>query len=153
MRTNHVILVSAAILVAGGCASDRQGSVYNSKQTQQAYSVTWGTIQRLQTVEIAGEPGPVGTIGGGVVGGALGSTIGGGSGRVVAIAVGAVAGAVAGAFTEKAVTGGNAWEIELKTDDGRSLVIVQEKEDGEVFTIGQHVRLLSGPSGNSRVRP
>ena len=43
-----------------------------------------------------------------------------------------------------------ALEIEVKLDDGRLMVVVQEKDDE--FAVGDRVRLLQSPDGKMRIR-
>jgi outer membrane lipoprotein SlyB len=96
------------------------------------------------------QPTGVGTAAGAVVGGVAGSTVGGGRGSIVGAVVGAVIGGVAGSHIEKNTSDRPGLEITVRTDDGRTLAIVQEA-DGQRLEPGQRVRLLTDPRGQVRV--
>ena len=136
--------------VVTGCASSRSGKVYSRDQARTAQQVYYATVIRVEEVTIEGREGALGGIAGGVVGGFLGNTIGGGSGKGLATAAGAVGGMIAGAATEKAATTKAALEIEVERDDGKMLVVVQEKDDE--YVPGDRVRLIGGSGGEWRVR-
>ena len=147
-------LSAAAMLVLTGCAApERSGSVYGSRDTRQAMQVQTATVQGVRTVRIEreGEPG-VGSIAGAVVGGVAGSNVGGGKGSIIGSVIGAVAGGVAGSHLEKAAGERNGLEITVRTDDGRTLAIVQEA-GSDRFDAGQRVRLLTDARGQVRVSP
>jgi outer membrane lipoprotein SlyB len=61
-----------------------------------------------------------------------------------------LAGAAAGSAAEKARATRPGLEIEVELDDGRLMVIVQEKDDE--FAVGDRVRLLRSPDGTMRIR-
>ena len=67
-----------------------------------------------------------------------------------AIVGGFLCGAMAGGAAEKAATTKVGLEIEVERDDGRMMVIVQEKDDE--FAPGDRVRLIGGQGGQWRVR-
>jgi outer membrane lipoprotein SlyB len=102
-------------------------------------------------IEREGEAG-VGSIAGAVVGGVAGSNVGGGKGSIIGSVIGAVAGGVAGSHLEKAAGERNGLEITVRTDDGRTLAIVQEA-GSDRFDAGQRVRLLTDARGQVRVSP
>ena len=145
-----VLMIALAMPVVSGCASSRGGKVYSRDQARTAQQVYYATVIRVEEVTIEGREGGVGGVAGGVVGGFLGNTIGGGSGKGLATAAGAVGGMVAGAAAEKAATTKAALEIEVERDDGRMMVVVQEKDDE--FAAGDRVRLIGGSGGEWRVR-
>jgi outer membrane lipoprotein SlyB len=78
--------------------------------------------------------------------------VGGGKGSIIGSVVGAVAGGVAGSYLEKGVTDRNGLEITVRTDDGRTLAIVQDAGNDR-FDAGQRVRLLTDGRGQVRVSP
>jgi outer membrane lipoprotein SlyB len=134
-----------------GCLATSQGSkTYTRGQAQTAMEVYYGTILKVAEVQIEAETTGAGAVGGGVAGGVIGSTIGRGRGRTLATAAGALAGAAAGSAAEKSGGTRPALEIEVELDDGRLMVIVQEKDDE--FAVGDRVRLLKSPDGKMRVR-
>jgi outer membrane lipoprotein SlyB len=140
-----------AILALVGCQSTSQGGrTVTRDQAQRQMTVFQGTVLRVEDVQIQGRESGVGTVGGAVVGGIVGSTIGGGRGRTLAATGGALAGAAGGSAVEQRRTTRPALEIEVELDDGRIMVIVQEKDDD--FIVGDRVRLIGATDGTFRVR-
>ena len=88
--------------------------------------------------------------GGAVIGGLLGNQVGGGSGKNIATAVGALGGAIAGTAAEDASNRIAAWEMEIRTDAGEDIVVVQRAD--RPFEPGQRVRLI-GSGRNLSVAP
>ena len=76
--------------------------------------------------------------------------IGGGSGRTVATTAGALGGAAAGSKVEGKMNIKPWVEIEVEFDDGRLMVIVQEKDDE--YAVGDRIRVVKKPDGTLRVR-
>ena len=85
-----------------------------------------------------------------MVGGIGGSTIGGGRGSAVAAVIGAVAGGLLGAATEEGITRTQGVEITVREDDGNLRAYVQEVSEGQIFRVGDRVRILT-VNGTSRV--
>ena len=71
-----------------------------------------------------------GTILGAVVGGVLGNTVGKGDGRTAATVVGAVGGAVVGNEIEKDNNAAGSFDIYVRMDDGRRLILNQRELGG-----------------------
>lgn len=148
-RIVMVVFFLTSIIV--GCQTTSQGSkTYTRGQAQTALAVYYGTVLKVAEVQIQAETAGVGAVGGAVVGGIVGSTIGSGRGSTLAATAGALAGAAAGSAAEKARATRPALEIEVKLDDGRLMVVVQEKDDE--FAVGDRVRLLQSPDGKMRIR-
>ncbi|MNN83141.1 Outer membrane lipoprotein SlyB precursor [compost metagenome] len=84
----------------------------------------------------------IGAIGGAVLGGFLGNTVGGGSGRSLATAAGAVAGGVAGQSVQGAINKTQGVELEIRKDDGNTIMVVQ-KQGATKFASGQRVVMAS----------
>ncbi|MDR5867604.1 outer membrane lipoprotein [Halomonas koreensis] len=140
------------ILTLAGCANTAPygGNVYTGDQAKAAQSVTFGTITALRRVQIQADSragGLLGTGGGAVIGGLLGNQVGGGSGRTLATAAGVIAGSVAGSRIEESANLIPAWEIEVRQDNGRSVVVVQKAD--QAFEVGQRVRLIGSGSSVS----
>jgi len=151
LRLRILFLVLSLALVMVGCSTSSQGSkTYTRGQAQKALTVYYGTVLKVSEVQIQGEQTGVGAVGGALVGGIVGSTIGSGRGRTLAATAGALAGAAAGSAAEKARATRPALEIEIELDDGRLMVVVQEKDDE--FVVGDRIRLLQSPDGTMRVR-
>lgn len=149
-----VILVVSALM---GCqnAGIYSGDVYTADRAKQTQYVKYGTVTAIRSVKIqtnanstGSSSNALGTIGGAVIGGFLGNTIGQGSGRKLAAAGGAVAGAVAGSAIENKVSSVNGVELEVREEDGATIVIVQHAAPNQ-FYVGQPVRIISnGHSSN-----
>lgn len=152
---NRVLQLAAsltAVALLAGCASDQSGDVYSRDEARQVQTVRTGTITALRPVAIEGTKSPVGAGAGAVVGGIGGSAIGGGRGSFVTAIIGAVAGGLLGAATEEGFTKANGVEITVKEDDGGSRAYVQAVNKGEIFRVGERVRILT-VNGTSRVAP
>ena len=145
------ILVFSLFIVLAGCQPTSMGSkTYRPGQAQSAMEVYYATVLKVAEVQIQHQETGGGAMVGGVVGGVVGSTVGKGRGSRLATAGGALAGAAAGSAAERARNTRPGLEIEVETDDGRILVIVQEKDDE--FAVGDRVRLLKSPDGKMRIR-
>ena len=72
-------------------------------------------------------------------------TIGGGTGRSLATAAGAVAGGVAGQGVQGAMNKTQGVELEIRKDDGSTIMVVQ-KQGNTRFSAGQRVVLASNGS-------
>ncbi|NHI00508.1 MULTISPECIES: glycine zipper 2TM domain-containing protein [Oceanimonas] len=141
-----------AALGLGGCANTDvySGDVYGSSAAGRAQNVTYGTLVSVRPVKIqAGDQNPnvIGTVGGGVIGGIAGSSIGGGTGRSLATAAGAIAGAMVGSKAEEKINQVNAVELEIRTDSGENLVVVQKADRS--WQAGQRVRMIGSGSSMS----
>jgi len=146
------IVVLSIIIVFTGCTSTSQKSkVYTRAQAQTALTVYYGTVLNVADVKVQTETkGVVGGIAGAVIGGVVGSTIGDSTGRRVATTVGAAGGAAAGSKIEENLKIKPGVELEVELDDGRLMVIVQEKDD--VYAVGDRIRVIQTPDGTLRVR-
>ncbi|MFZ0130935.1 MAG: glycine zipper 2TM domain-containing protein [Desulfobacterales bacterium] len=145
-----VILVLAVLALIGCETTSQGGRTVTRDQAQRPMSVYSGTVLRVSDVQIQGNQTGVGAVGGAVVGGIVGSTIGGGRGRTLATTGGALAGAAGGSAIEQRRATRPGLEIEVELDDGRIMVIVQERDDD--FVVGDRVRLISASDGTFRVR-
>ncbi|WP_258328439.1 outer membrane lipoprotein SlyB [Citrobacter farmeri] len=142
----RVLIVSLAGLSLVGCANtdSLSGDVYTASEAKQVQNVTYGTIVNVRPVKIqAGDnDNVIGAIGGAVLGGFLGNTVGGGTGRSLATAAGAVAGGVAGQGVQGAMNKTQGIELEIRKDDGSTIMVVQKQGDTR-FSAGQRVVLAS----------
>jgi outer membrane lipoprotein SlyB len=151
MRKPAVFLgLAIAALMAGGCASSLTGDTYSRDEARAVQTVRMGTIVALRPVRIEGTKTPIGAGAGAVAGGIGGSTIGGGRGSAVAAVIGAVAGGLIGAATEEGLTRTQGVEITVREDDGAMRAYVQEVSEGEIFRVGDRIRVLT-VNGTSRV--
>ncbi|MFC3395414.1 glycine zipper 2TM domain-containing protein [Brenneria rubrifaciens] len=142
----RLLVVTLSGITLAGCAntSTLSGDVYSASEAKQVQTVTYGTIVSMRPVQIqAGEDSNViGALGGAVLGGFLGNTIGGGSGRSLATAAGAVAGGVAGQSATGAINRTQGVELEIRKDDGSTIMVVQKQGDTK-FSAGQRVAMAS----------
>lgn len=149
MRIVSAAIVSGTLLLTG-CASNLKGDTYSREDARVPQVVRMGTIESLRPVKIEGTKTPIGAGTGAVVGGIAGSGVGGGRGSYVAAVIGAVAGGLLGAASEEGLTRTQGVEITVKEDDGLTRAYVQAVSEGEVFRVGERVRITM-INGNSRV--
>ena len=153
MKFSRIGAVLAALIAAGsigGCASNLSGSTYSRDEARAVQVVRLGTIVSLRPVQIEGTRTPIGSGAGAIVGGVAGGGLGGGRGSVVAAVIGAVAGGLVGAAAEEGVTRVQGVEITVREDDGLLRAYVQQVSEGEVFRVGERVRIMT-LNGTSRV--
>ncbi len=143
-------MIASTALTMGGCTSSLQGDTYSRDDARTPQVVRMGTIETLRPVKIEGSKTPIGAGAGAVVGGVAGSSVGGGKGSIVAAVIGAVAGGLLGAATEEGFTRTQGVEITVKEDSGVTRAYVQQVEEGEIFRVGDRVRIMT-VNGNARV--
>ncbi|WP_437887594.1 outer membrane lipoprotein SlyB [Phytobacter sp. V91] len=145
----RILAVTLVGFTLAGCVNDNtlSGDVYSASEARQVQNVTYGTVVNVRQVQIQGgdENNVVGALGGAVLGGFLGNTIGGGTGRSLATAAGAVAGGVAGQGVQGAMNKSQGVELEIRKDDGNSIMVVQ-KQGNSRFSAGQRVAIASNGS-------
>ncbi len=141
-----VLVVTLAGLTLVGCSnnSSLSGDVYSASEAKQVQSVTYGTLVGVRPVQIQGgdDSNVIGALGGAVLGGFLGNTIGSGTGRSLATAAGAVAGGVAGQGVQGAANRTQGVELEVRKDDGNTIMVVQKQGDTR-YSVGQRVAIAS----------
>ena len=109
------------------------------------HEVRMGIVEEVRRVPLPAGGGFVGTIGGATVGGIAGGAVGSGRGSQASSVAGAIAGSVAGRALESAATATEGLEIAVRTDGGSVILVLQP--DGEIFSPGERVRVLSGAKG------
>lgn len=144
------VMIASTALTLGGCASSLQGESYSREEARTPQVVRMGTIEALRPVKIEGTKTPIGAATGAAVGGIAGSSVGGGKGSYVAAVIGAVAGGLLGAATEEGLTRTQGVEITVKEDSGTTRSYVQAVSEGEVFKVGDRVRITT-VNGTTRV--
>jgi len=142
------IVLLAASLILGGCASSMSSDSYTRGQARKESIVKNGTVESVRPVTIEGTKTPIGALAGAGVGGILGSTIGHNTGSAIAAIIGGVAGGFGGSAAEEAITRQQGLEIIVKLDSGTTVAVTQ-KADKE-FKPGERVHVISG-GGASRV--
>jgi outer membrane lipoprotein SlyB len=146
-RMNRSILtaISISLLTLGltGCVSGLQGSTYSRSEARQVQEVEFGTVLSTNPVVIEGKQSGAGQLPGAIIGGVAGSSVGEGKGQQIFTILGAVGGAVVGSMIEEQATRTQGLELTIKMDSGKTLSIVQEVNNVNVFREGQRVRVLT----------
>ena len=148
MIKRFVAVALAGITLAGCVNNDTlSGDVYSASEAKQVQSVSYGTLVSVRPVKIQGgdDSNVIGAIGGAVLGGFLDNTIGGGAGRSLATAGGAVLGGVAGQGVQGALNKSDGVELEIRKDDGNTIMVVQ-KQSASRYSVGQRVVMASNGS-------
>lgn len=101
-----------------------------------------GTVEAINLVEVKGEGGYLGTIGGGVVGALLGSQIGDGGGRTAAQIAGAIGGAYAGHAIEGNARKSIHYEVLVRLQNGATQTVTYASAPG--FRVGDKVKISNG---------
>ena len=101
-----------------------------------------GTVEAVNQVQVKGEAGYLGTIGGGLAGALIGSQIGGGNGRTAAEIAAAVGGAYAGREVERNVRKTAHYEVMVRLDNGGTQTMPLDVDPG--FKVGDKVRISDG---------
>lgn len=119
--------------------------------------VEYGTVQQSRLVTKTSESAsqgakPLRTIGGAALGAVVGNQFGGGSGKTIATATGAIAGAELsrrrqGTQTEPKTQ--QSVELQIKTDSGKLINVVQDQDPQLSFNKGDRVRILTSGSDTS----
>lgn len=142
--------MALAALLVTGCASSLQGDTYSRAEARKPQVVYMGKIESLRPVKIEGTKTSIGSGAGAAVGGITGSSVGHGKGKYVAAVIGAVAGGMAGAAIEEGITRTQGVEITVRLDSGELRAYVQQVKEGEIFRVGDRVRILMS-GGTARV--
>ena len=101
-----------------------------------------GTVEAVNRIEVKGEGGYLGAIGGGVLGAVLGNQVGGGNGRTAAQIAGALGGAYAGHAIEGQSRTTNHYEVLVRLENGTSQVVSFAVEPD--LRVGDKVKINDG---------
>lgn len=135
-------LALAACVAPGGYYSG-QGGHYGQPPTDgYARCMECGVVERIDRVYGEAQSGGGGAILGGIIGGIVGNQIGGGSGRAAATVAGAIAGGVVGNNAERNANAAPWYELYLRMDDGRRIVVSQRDLHG--IREGAYIRISNG---------
>ena len=145
MNRSILTAISISLLTVGltGCISGLQGSTYSRSEARQVQEVEFGTVLSTNPVVIEGKQSGAGQLPGAIIGGVAGSSVGEGKGQQIFTILGAVGGAVVGSMIEEQATRTQGLELTIKMDSGKTLSIVQEVDNVNVFREGQRVRVLT----------
>ncbi len=144
-------LIAVFSLVLCSCSPSRSGRVYSFDDAQRALEVSYATVASVQEVRIEGKRSPAGSIGGTAMGASIGYGVIQGPFRPAVMIASGLIGMTVGPWVEERIKRKRAYEIELRGDDGRTSVLVQE--DDQEFRPGERVRITRDSSGALRVRP
>jgi len=149
---NRDRIASNSVVTANLRVGERLASVTLGKALQSAAAYVparaaricnnCGSVVAVNLVEVKGEGGYLGTIGGGLVGALLGSQVGGGSGRTAAQIAGAVGGAYAGHAIEGNARKSNHYEVVVRLQNGATQTVSYAAEPG--FRVGDKVKINDG---------
>ncbi|MBB5206622.1 glycine zipper 2TM domain-containing protein [Chiayiivirga flava] len=150
MTTTRFLFVSFLALLLTACASG--GGYSRSSYPERGYNsgrydgyarcYDCGTVERIDRTYGERTSSGGGAILGGIVGGVLGNQVGGGSGRKAATVAGAIAGGVAGNAIEKNNNAAAMYELFVRMDDGRRIVVDQRDLNG--IREGSYVKVSGG---------
>ena len=145
MNRSILTAISISLLTVGltGCVSGLQGSTYSRSEARQVQEVEFGTVLSTNPVVIEGKQSGAGQLPGAIIGGVAGSSVGEGKGQQIFTILGAVGGAVVGSMIDEQATRTQGLELTIKMDSGKTLSIVQEVDNVNVFREGQRVRVLT----------
>ena len=145
MNRSILTAIGISLLTGGltGCVSGLQGSTYSRSEARQVQEVEFGTVLSTNPVVIEGKQSGAGQLPGAIIGGVAGSSVGEGKGQQIFTILGAVGGAVVGSMIEEQATRTQGLELTIKMDSGKTLSIVQEVDNVNVFREGQRVRVLT----------
>ena len=137
------ILLVALLSLGAACASGPND--YSASEARVVQTVAYGTVESVRAVRITEDKPFVGTVTGAALGGLLGNQIGHGGGRAAATVIGAVGGGIAGNAVERHVTAQDGQEVVVRLESGNTIAVVQPGMQN--FSIGERVRVLTGPKG------
>jgi outer membrane lipoprotein SlyB len=147
MKKGLIVAASTAALIGlSGCAP-YGAPVVNEGAVNQEMRYETGTIRSVRHVAVQSTTdSAVGSLLGAAAGAALGHMVGGGRGKDLATIAGGLAGAYVGNQASKA----NASELTIRTDRGRTVVIVVK---GTGYYPGERVRIVKNGSHVASVEP
>lgn len=150
MRAVASVLVGAVLLA--GC-SHPSGTTYGAGDVGRTIETAQGSVVSSRVVKVAGESNAVGPVAGGALGASGSALAFQGSGLVAVI--GGVLGAGMGYLAQQQMNNREGIEYVLQMDDGRTVTLVQNREDEEqplpdgtpvlVQVSGQYTRVIADP--------
>ena len=145
----------AIALILSGCASQTMtGGAYTASQARQAQIVKRGTIVSIKTIQIKAGPSGLGGTGGAALGGIAASSNGrvGSNQQAASMVAGAILGGLAGHLADGSVKTVDGQEISVLLPNGVEIAVAQEIDQKEgAFLVGEQVRVLTSPTGVTRI--
>ncbi|MDZ4348430.1 MAG: glycine zipper 2TM domain-containing protein [Xanthomonadaceae bacterium] len=132
MSTRFALVILSALFLAACATSPGGNRGYSDRGYDDGYArcQSCGTVERIEVVRGERSSGGGGAVLGGIIGGVIGNQIGSGDGRRAATAVGAIGGAVAGNQVEKNRNAAPTYDLFIRMDDGRRIVVNQREIGG-----------------------
>lgn len=143
IRKLFLILMMFISLLLMACSSNQE----QSYQANTIQNVMVGTVESVEIVKVDGKSSWIGATSGSIAGGLLGTTLGNGWGRLATSIAGSVAGSLAGSGVERELTRGEGLKMSVRKENGSSFSVVFVPEQGQVFKVGDKVRVISNSSG------
>jgi outer membrane lipoprotein SlyB len=144
----RIVLIPVLMAALGACATPstyygNQGGYYRQPPTDgYARCQSCGVVERIDRVYGQRQSSGGGAILGGIVGAIVGNQIGSGSGRAAATMAGAIAGGAIGDAAERNGNSAPWYELYLRMDDGRRIVVSQRDLHG--IREGAYIRISNG---------
>ncbi len=143
----RIVLVSALMVLLSACVAPSgyygaQGGYARPPSDGYARCQSCGVVERIDRVYGQRQSSGGGAILGGIVGAIVGNQIGSGSGRAVATMAGAIAGGAVGDAAERNGNSAPWYELYLRMDDGRRIVVSQRDLNG--IREGAYIRINNG---------
>lgn len=119
--------ILALVVAIAGCAGTAGPNSYTPDEAMSVGQVTGATILEVRQVVIRpnAQTGSAGSLSGAVIGGVAGSAVGEGRGQALMTIGGVILGSILGRKAENAASTRKAQQVILKTDDGRTISVVQ----------------------------
>ena len=136
------ILLAAVVSLGTACVSSQPYRSYGPPSDGYARCGNCGVVERIERVYGERRSSGGGAVLGGIIGGIVGNQVGSGSGRDAATVAGAIAGGVIGNNAEKNANAAGYFELFVRMDDGRRIVITQRDLEG--IRDGSYVRVSGG---------
>ena len=142
-------------LVLAGCAHP-SSTTYDAGDVGRTIETSEGSVVASRIVEITGETNAIGPVAGGAAAAATSGLVFNGSGSGLIAVLGGLVGAGAGYLVQQAANDREGIEYVLKMDDGRTVTLVQNRQDDEedplvdgtpvlVQVSGQYTRVIADP--------
>lgn len=143
-----VLTVTVTLFALAACTPPMTQKQYGQAEARMLHTVVLGTISDVREVTINMQASGRGETGGALLGSAAGASISPTS--TSNTIVGGVLGSLLGGGLENALGTRKGLEILVELDSGQGLVSVSQEADGQAYTPGQRVRILT-LNGSARV--